>query len=97
MSAPLPLPLLGFVTASVLTGSVALTHSGPEHRDSLDERPLSFDVEYAQEANVPYDGRFTFARIRFGVGLSAGSFGGGRGRGRLPPWLMTTPGLSGTS
>ena len=91
MSAPLPLPLLGFVTASVLTGSVALTHSGPEHRDSLDERPLSFDVEYAQEANVPYDGRFTFARIRFGVGLSAGSFGGGRGRGRLPPWAHDYP------
>ena len=85
MSAPLPLLLLGFVTASVLTGSVALTHSGPEHRDSLDERAVSLDGEYTQEDNVPYDGRFTFARIRFGAGLNAGSFGGGRGRGRLPP------------
>ena len=42
-----------------------------------------------QEGNVPYDGRFTFARIRFGVGLTAGSFrGGGRG---LPPWAHDYP------
>jgi hypothetical protein len=43
----------------------------------------------AQEGNVPYDGRFTFARIRFGIGLTAGSFrGGGRG---LPPWAHDYP------
>ena len=85
MSVRLPLPLLGFVTASALTGSVALTHSGPEHPDPLDEGGIT------QEGNVPYDGRFTFARIRFGVGLNTGSFGRGRGRGGLPPWAHDYP------
>ena len=91
MSAWLPLPLLGFVTVSVLTGWVALTHSGPEHRDLLDGGAVSLDGEYAQEDNAPYDGRVTFARIRFGEGLNTGSFGGGRRRGGLPPWAHDYP------
>jgi hypothetical protein len=85
MSVRLPLPLLGFVTGSVLTGSVALTHSGPDHGD------LHHEGGVTQEGNVPYDGRFTFARIRFGVGLHTGSFGRGRGRGGLPPWAHDYP------
>ena len=86
---PLPLPVLGFVTASILTGSVALARSGPDHRDSHDD--LGVLGAITQQDNVPYDGRFTFARIRFGVGLNAGSFGGGRrGRG-LPPWAHDYP------
>ncbi len=81
MSGPLSLPLLGFVTASVLTGSVTVAHSGLHWGDP----PASI-----QEANVPYDGHFTFVRIRFGVGLRTGIFGGGRGRG-LPPWAHDYP------
>ena len=85
MSIPLPMPLLGLVTASVLTGSVALIHSESKHGDLVEEGGIT------QEGNVPYDGRFTFARIRFGVGLNTGSFGRSRGRGGLPPWAHDHP------
>jgi hypothetical protein len=37
--------------------------------------------------NVPYDGRFTLARIRFGASLG----GGGFGFGRTPPWAHDYP------
>ena len=101
MSGPLPLPLLGFVAASLLTGSTAVITSGLHRGDlpeigAVAERPAPVDARFfmrsggnTQEGNVPYDGRFTFARIRFGVGLTAGSFrGGGRG---LPPWAHDYP------
>jgi hypothetical protein len=39
-------------------------------------------------ANVPYDGRFTFARIRYRMSLDG--FGGGRFGGE-PPWLHDYP------
>lgn len=46
-------------------------------------RPSEPDQDY----NTPYDGRFTFARVRFDVG-----FGGGRrGFGREPPWAHDYP------
>ena len=90
MSGPLPLPLLGFVAASVLTGSAALVHSGLHRRDLPEFGVVAERSAARQEGNVPYDGRFTFARIRFGVALNAGSFGGGRGRG-LPPWAHDYP------
>ena len=101
MSGPLPLPLLGFVAASLLTGSTAVITSGLHRGDlpeigAVAERPAPVDARFfmrsggsTQVGNVPYDGRFTFARIRFGVGLTAGSFrGGGRG---LPPWAHDYP------
>ena len=81
MSGPFPLPLLGFVMVSLLTGSLAVAHS-ELHRSE----PSSVD----QQDNVPYDGHFTFARIRFGVGLNA-SFGRGRRGGGLPPWAHDYP------
>ena len=83
MSGPFSLPLLGIVTALVLTGSVAaahVTHSGIHAGDP----PSSI-----QEANVPYDGHFTFARIRFGVALNRNF--GGRGSRGLPPWAHDYP------
>ena len=46
-----------------------------------------------QETNVPYDGRFTFVRIRTDVGGGLGSsrgFRGRRGRGQ-PPWAHDYP------
>ena len=91
MSPSLSLPLLGLVTVSVLTGSAVLTHPEFAHRDSQVESAFSVDGEYTQEGNVPYDGRFTFARIRFGVGLNTGNFGGARRRGGLPPWAHDYP------
>lgn len=39
--------------------------------------------------NVPYDGRFALARIRFGAGLGGGV--GFRGRGREPAWAHDYP------
>lgn len=39
--------------------------------------------------NVPYDGQFTFARVRYSSGLSSGGFGFGRGGG--PTWLHDYP------
>ena len=100
MSGPLPLPLLGFVTASVLTGSgVAVAHSGlhpgdPPEIGTVVERYTPVDARSSirgagntQEFNVPYDGHFTFARIRFGVRLSARGFGGGG----QPPWAHDYP------
>jgi len=44
---------------------------------------------------VPYDGRFTFARLRFSetanvLGFGGGRFGG-RGRGQGPPWSHDYP------
>ena len=96
---------MGFFVASVVTGSVALAHSGSDHADGQPDpigESASDPIEIAasvrswrdtrdvipQEDNTPYDGRFTFARIRFGVGLRAGSFGRGRG---LPPWAHDYP------
>ena len=85
--------LVGLLTASVVTGSVVLAHAGPDHRATLDKRaaPVEASAFITQEGNVPYDGRFTFVRIRFGIALNSGSFGGGRGRGGLPPWAHDYP------
>ncbi len=42
--------------------------------------------------NPPYDGRFTFARLRYEMGIGGGSFFGGRGRGGgEPPWAHDYP------
>jgi hypothetical protein len=114
MTGPLPLPVLGFVTASLLTGSVAVVHSGLHAGHPGDAPGLSLGdpTEVAvvaerfasnetysftrtggetQEANVPYDGRFTFARIRFGVRLSGGIFGGRARGGGQQPWAHDYP------
>jgi hypothetical protein len=40
---------------------------------------------------VPYDGRFTFARLRYDDGLTAGSFFGRRRRGGGAPWSHDYP------
>ena len=48
-----------------------------------------------QEANIPYDGRFTFVRIRTDVSGSLGGFGRSSRRGRggwgQPPWAHDYP------
>jgi len=83
VSGPFSLPLLGLLTASVLTGSVAVAHV-THSRIHAGDPPSSI-----QEANVPYDGHFTFARIRFGVALNRNF--GGRGSRGLPPWAHDYP------
>lgn len=42
-----------------------------------------------QEANVPYNGQFVMARIRYEIGGALGGFG--RGVGRDPPWHHDYP------
>ncbi len=80
------LVLTGLGVATDLAGSVAL-------RVGVAGTPDATAVVAAQAGNTPYDGRFTFARIRFGGGLSSGS-SRGRGRGRgggQPPWAHDFP------
>jgi hypothetical protein len=57
------------------------------------ERQESMDLEPGQ---VPYDGRFVFARLRYNQGVSPDELGGGRffgrrGRGQGPPWSHDYP------
>ena len=58
------------------------------------ERPDTVDLEPGQ---VPYDGRFVFARLRYTEGVSPDDLGGGRmfgrrgGRGQGPPWSHDYP------
>lgn len=51
-------------------------------------RYAAFVAPEPQEANVPYDGRFTFVRVQFDVGFMSG---GRRGFGREPPWAHDYP------
>lgn len=88
------LPILGILAASVLAGSVALAHSDPKPEGvrtaSVDDHVSTLGTDNMQDSNRPYDGHFTFARIRFGEGLGSESFAGRRGRG-LPPWAHDYP------
>jgi hypothetical protein len=58
------------------------------------ERPEAADLEPGQ---VPYDGRFVFARLRYTEGVSPDELGGGGmfrrrgGRGQGPPWSHDYP------
>jgi hypothetical protein len=58
------------------------------------ERPESADLEPGQ---VPYDGRFVFARLRYTEGVTPDELAGGRGFGRRggrsqgPPWSHDYP------
>jgi hypothetical protein len=58
------------------------------------ERPETTDLEPGQ---VPYDGRFVFARLRYTEGVSPDDLGSGRmfgrrgGRGQGPPWSHDYP------
>ena len=79
MSRASMLTLTALGVASALAGSVALGVGSAG-------APATDAGIAAQAGNTPYDGRFTFARIRFGGGgLTSGSFRG-RGRRRQPGW-----------
>ena len=88
MSRAATISLATAVVATVLAGSVVLSGS---RADAIATPDTGSDAP-AQSGNTPYDGRFTFARIRFGAALSGNSFRGGRrGRGREPPWAHDYP------
>ena len=53
------------------------------------ERPGGFASGTQEFPGVPYNGAFTFVRIRFNTG--ARGFGGGFGRGGGPPWAHDYP------
>ena len=77
--------LLALAAISILAASAVLANSAAR-RD--DEAPTPVAV---QAGNTPYDGRFTFARLRYGAGLTGQSFRGRRGRGRDPGWAHDYP------
>ncbi|MDH3223806.1 MAG: DUF4159 domain-containing protein [Gemmatimonadota bacterium] len=59
-------------------------------RADTDEGPGSGAESPQQEfGNVPYDGDFTFVRVRFNSGRGGGGFG--RRGGRQPPWAHDFP------
>ena len=66
----------------VLVVAASAFAEGQRRRGRRRYEPVRLDA-----ANVPYDGTFTFIRLRYGMG----GFGGGfRGRG-LPPWAHDYP------
>ena len=79
---------LGLVT--IWVGAAPVAHSLRNDDAALPRRAVVVERAAGQTGNAPYDGRFTFARIRFGSGLSSRSFRG-RGRGGQPPWAHDFP------
>jgi hypothetical protein len=84
--------LLGWVLAGV-GGAAALGAMGPRSHPGPESAPNPRFQE--EDVGPPYDGRFTFIRVRFGnAGSDLRDFGfgrRGRGRGRQPPWQHDFP------
>lgn len=83
------LSLTAVAATTLLAGSLAFARS---HAGSIEYPTVATEMA-PQAGNTPYDGRFTFARIRFGgTGLNSGSFRErGRGGGRQPGWAHDFP------
>ena len=87
---------VGVLAASATGADIASNEPTPEARRSLAApAPGGSPPAPVQEANIPYDGRFTFVRIRTDVSGGRGmprSFlpGGRRGWGQ-PPWAHDYP------
>ena len=56
---------------------------------SLPGSPVTANAIHQEFRNVPYDGTYIFARVRFNTGRRG--FGGGFGRGRGPGWAHDYP------
>ena len=69
-------PIAAALLIVSLAGGVAFAQRGRNRREQLDVQV---------QGNTPYDGRYTFVRIRYNSG-----FGGGR-RGGGPPWSHDYP------
>ena len=74
---------LALVTVSILAASVTLAHSILRRGEETPRSPT------VQEGNTPYDGRFTFARLRYGGRLTGENFR--RRRGRDAGWAHDYP------
>ena len=88
--------ILLLAAGSILAASAALARSSVRRGDgieaSMSEASTSVASTSVQEGNIPYDGRFTFVRLRYGAaGLTGQSFRGRRGRGRTPGWAHDYP------
>ena len=77
--------LVALAAVSILAASMVVAISSAR-RDDGAVTPAT-----VQAGNTPYDGRFTFARLRYGAGLTGQSFRGRRGRGRDPGWAHDYP------
>jgi Domain of unknown function (DUF4159) len=86
MSPRLP-PVTGLAAAAVIVGTGILVAA--QALGTARGAPAGEDAS-AQVENVPYDGRFTFARLRYDMG-SRSLRGFGRGGGMQPPWAHDFP------
>ena len=92
-SAPRRLPALthladGVVLAALVAGSLLVALPAPALAQRGNERGGGRFVEPG--SNPDYDGRFTFARIRYEMGIDANMGFRGRGGG-MPPWAHDFP------
>ena len=71
-------------TLALAAGTALISSGSATHRDIEAPSPTSQDF-----ANAPYDGAYTFVRVRFNTGR--GGFGRGFGRGGGPPWSHDYP------
>ena len=79
--------LAGVTTLAAATGAGLGSEEEQRRRGRRREPPVSLDAP-----NTPYDGKFTFVRLQYGMGESLGGFGGGGFRGGgLPPWAHDYP------
>ena len=80
----------GLGLVAVWAGAALGAHTLRDDGVEFPRRALAGESGAEQTGNAPYDGRFTFARIRFGAGVSIRSFGAGGPRGQ-PPWAHDFP------
>jgi hypothetical protein len=90
MRIPSPIAWRAALAVVLLAAGAAVPASQAQGRRSREPRPELSEEDY-KRYNVPYDGRFTFARLRYDVGtvFDRGGFWG-RG-GRDPGWAHDYP------
>lgn len=77
---------LAIATAVVAALAAGLAAQSPFRGEQERRRPAGID--YEQNVEVPYDGRFAFVRLRYTMPGRAGGF---RGFRREPPWAHDYP------
>lgn len=77
--------------AAALLGAVVASPDAAGLPPSAEEAAAPAPAGLVQDArNLPYDGAYTFVRVRFNVG-GGGGLGRGSGFGRQPPWAHDFP------
>lgn len=85
---------LRFVVALAIAGAAAATLTAQRGFSSFGQLGRPAGGQNLAPGQIPYDGRFTFVRLRYTVGVPEGGFGGGGRRGggmREPPWSHDYP------